>query len=192
MNRAKGLKEKIIGLRNSGMSYNAIANDLKCSKATVCYHCQNVGLTNIGLCLTKLNNEDIEKVKEFYLINSLSDTANFFNISKTTVKKYATKGRIPLSIIEKKTKNYQRVKSRRQKIKIKAIEYKGGKCEKCGYSKCGWSLDFHHTNPEEKDFSIAKNSTLSWDKVRKELDKCIMVCANCHREIHYEEYLKNN
>lgn len=74
---------------------------------------------------------------------------------------------------------------RRDKIKEMAIEYKGGKCQICGYDKCKGALEFHHLNPEEKDFGIgAKGYTRAWDTVKQELDKCIMVCANCHREIH--------
>lgn len=192
MNRVEGLKEKILELRKQGFSYSKIADILKCSKATICYHCQNSGFTNIGLKLTKLSNEDIEKVKEFYLTNSLSETANFFKISKTTVKKYAKKELIKFTEIEKRNKNYQRVKTHRQKIKLKAIEYKGGKCEKCGYDKCDWAFEFHHTDPKEKDFGISNYSTISWDRIKAELEKCIMVCANCHRELHYEEYINKN
>lgn len=80
------------------------------------------------------------------------------------------------------------VKLRRKKIKEKAVEYKGGKCEICGYNKCIDALEFHHLNPKEKDFGIGeKGYTRSWIKIQEELDKCIMVCANCHREIHNKD-----
>lgn len=66
-----------------------------------------------------------------------------------------------------------------------AVAYKGGKCQVCGYNKCVGALEFHHINSEEKDFGVsAKGYTRSWDKVREEIDKCVLVCANCHREIH--------
>jgi len=90
---------------------------------------------------------------------------------------------------ERKVNNYKRVKSHRQKLKTKAIQYKGGACEKCGYNKCEWALDFHHLDANLKDFSISQYIKLSWDKVRNELDKCIILCANCHREIHYNNYI---
>ncbi len=80
------------------------------------------------------------------------------------------------------------VDKRRKTLKIKAIEYKGGKCqnESCGYSKCPDAMEFHHLDPSEKDFSISKTGvTRGWDKVKCELDKCILLCSNCHREIHY-------
>jgi len=79
------------------------------------------------------------------------------------------------------------VKSRGN-LKKKALEYKGGKCEICGYNKCITALDFHHTDPTEKDFTISTNTNKAWDKIKKELDKCVLVCSNCHREIHSKIY----
>lgn len=79
------------------------------------------------------------------------------------------------------------VKKRRLELKHKSIEYKGGACINCGYDKCIAALEFHHTESEKKDFGISANGyTRSWEKVKKELDKCILVCSNCHREIHYQ------
>ncbi len=77
------------------------------------------------------------------------------------------------------------VHKRRHKLKDMAIEYKGGKCEKCGYDKCKTALDFHHLDPTEKEFTIS-SANRSWESIKEELDKCIIVCANCHREIHFE------
>jgi len=77
------------------------------------------------------------------------------------------------------------VSQRRKNIRLRAIEYKGSKCSSCGYDRCVEALEFHHTNPSLKDFSIStKGYTRSWERVMVELDKCIMLCANCHREIH--------
>ena len=75
------------------------------------------------------------------------------------------------------------VAKRRKKIKIMAIEYKGGRCQACGYNKYPGALDLHHISGQ-KSFSIGdKGYTRSWERVKQELDKCILVCANCHREI---------
>lgn len=68
--------------------------------------------------------------------------------------------------------------------KKKLIEYKGGKCTKCGYSKCDGALEFHHLNPKEKDPNFIKLRNHTFERAKKEIDKCILVCANCHREIH--------
>lgn len=69
--------------------------------------------------------------------------------------------------------------------KIKAIEYKGGSCTSCGYAKHYSALEFHHPNPLEKDCDWNKLRLKSWDKITSELDKCILLCSNCHREVHY-------
>lgn len=76
------------------------------------------------------------------------------------------------------------VAKRRRKVKEMAIGYKGGKCQVCSYNKYQGALDLHHLDPNTKEFGIGdKGYTRSWEKVKKELDKCILVCANCHREI---------
>lgn len=83
--------------------------------------------------------------------------------------------------------NTAAVTKRRKKLKQMAVEYKGGKCERCGYSKSLVSLAFHHVDPTQKDFNMAeKGYTRSWESVKQELDKCILVCNNCHGEIHEE------
>ncbi len=75
------------------------------------------------------------------------------------------------------------VAKRRRKIKTLAIGYKGGRCQICGYNKYQGALDLHHFSGN-KEFGIGdKGYTRSWQKVKDELDKCILVCANCHREI---------
>lgn len=77
------------------------------------------------------------------------------------------------------------VAKRRRNLRMKAIAAKGGKCEVCGYSKCMQALEFHHVDPNKKEFSIsADGSTRSWIRIQAELDKCYLLCANCHREIH--------
>ena len=74
------------------------------------------------------------------------------------------------------------VAKRRRKIKALAIGYKGGMCQICGYKKYQGALDLHHLR--DKKFSIGdKGYTRSWEKVKNELDKCVLVCANCHREL---------
>ncbi len=66
-----------------------------------------------------------------------------------------------------------------------AIKYKGGKCTICGYDKYVGSLSLHHRNPKEKDFGLSvRGLTRSWTKIQTELDKCTLLCLNCHMEIH--------
>lgn len=70
--------------------------------------------------------------------------------------------------------------------KRKMVQYLGGKCSKCGYSKSLSALTFHHSNPKEKEFSLGKIKDHNWRKIKKELDKCVLLCFNCHMELHGE------
>jgi hypothetical protein len=77
------------------------------------------------------------------------------------------------------------IKSYRTRIKEKAVAYKGGKCEECGYNKCLQALEFHHANPTAKEFKISRGS-YGWNRTRAEIEKCRLLCCRCHREIHAE------
>ena len=55
----------------------------------------------------------------------------------------------------------------------------------CGYNKCNQALEFHHIDEDLKSFNIGfKGYCRSWVRVKNELDKCVIVCSNCHKEIH--------
>lgn len=76
------------------------------------------------------------------------------------------------------------VAKRRRKVKALAIEYKGGSCQICGYNRYQGALELHHIDRTQKSFALGdKGYTRSWEKVKEELDKCILLCANCHREV---------
>jgi len=77
------------------------------------------------------------------------------------------------------------ITDRRRVMKRRAVEYKGGKCELCGYDKCIQALEFHHPDPKAKEFHISHGS-YGWDRVRSEIEKCKLLCCRCHREIHAE------
>ena len=81
--------------------------------------------------------------------------------------------------------NVKAVITWRRNLKLRAIAYKGGKCNCCTRVYEPYMFDFHHVDAENKDFSVGVDgSTRSWERVKKELDKCILLCANCHREEH--------
>ena len=65
----------------------------------------------------------------------------------------------------------------------KIKEARGGRCIKCGYNKCIAALEFHHIDPSKKDFTIS-NDHFKLQEAVKESKKCIIICANCHREFH--------
>jgi len=135
----------------------------------------------------KLSEELVTKLQNYYDEgNSCQKTADKFGVGKTTVRSYVTiRPKKLLTDKERKASAVKAVTKRRRKIKEMAIEYKGGKCCKCSYNRCNDVLEFHHLDPSKKDFNISQRGhSRSWVRVKKELDKCIMVCSNCHREIH--------
>lgn len=77
------------------------------------------------------------------------------------------------------------VKKRRKKLREMARELKGNKCAICGYDKCSKALTFHHIDPKKKSFGLSERGlTRSWEKIKAEVSKCILLCANCHTEVH--------
>lgn len=88
--------------------------------------------------------------------------------------------------------SYINIKNFRIRLKERSIYVLGDKCQCCGYNKCIQALEFHHLNPTEKSFSFCENTNRSWEKTKEELKKCILVCANCHREIHAGVIDNNN
>jgi hypothetical protein len=181
----ESLKKQIVKLRLEGKTYNEIKDILNCSKSTISYHCKSYGLDGDGNI--HLNNDEKLLMNEYYKNHTLNETSIKFNVSNSTILKYCDNKNRNLTDEEKILDNYVRVKLHRQKIKEKGIEYKGGKCEKCGYHKCNRALEFHHLNSKEKEFTISGYKILSWDKVKIELNKCILLCSNCHRELHDEQ-----
>lgn len=74
---------------------------------------------------------------------------------------------------------------RRLRLKKTLVSSKGGKCQICGYSRCLVALDFHHIDESTKKFELSQRDlTRNWKLILEEAGKCLLVCANCHREIH--------
>ena len=94
------------------------------------------------------------------------DPKNFYGVTKSVFKS---------------CHNQKLIKKRRDNLK-KAREMLGGKCSKCGYNKCDAALEFHHIT-NDKEFVIA-GAKYSWKRMEPEVKKCILLCANCHREHH--------
>lgn len=81
---------------------------------------------------------------------------------------------------------YARGTQYKQKNKLKAIAYKGGKCVDCGYVGNPAVYEFHHLDESGKDREPNQLMGCKWENITKEIDKCVLLCANCHRIRHHE------
>jgi len=99
----------------------------------------------------------------------------WYNTRMAESRKYADRAQSNIAAVTK----------RRKKVREMAVDRLGGRCQICGYSKCTNALDFHHKDEKNKVFGISdKGYTRSWEAISKEVDKCHLLCANCHREVH--------
>lgn len=195
--RNKLLKEKIMPLRQQGLSYNEISKILHCSKGSISYHCASIDnnhqIKNINTnklhfiknSYKKWDDKIKQKIKILFSYGIFTtEIADVLNLNIDAMKAFCkTLPKINYSYLN----GYDKVKRRRKKIKILAVIYKGGKCKKCGYDKYFENLEFHHKDPSKKEFTIAKKCNNKWQTIKKELDKCMILCSTCHRELHVEQ-----
>ena len=77
------------------------------------------------------------------------------------------------------------VARRRKKLREMAVQELGGACALCGYHRAIAAFDFHHRDSRKKEFGISQDGlTRAWSRIERELKKCVLLCANCHREVH--------
>jgi hypothetical protein len=178
------MKEKILELRKKGLSYNEIKNILGCSKGTISFHCRKNNLSDPNKFRKPSDEEKEEMQRRYDVLGSYKKVAQECGWSKYTVLKYVkTKKSEKMSDEEYKKMKSNSVISWRQRTKVKLVEYKGRKCKICGYDGCIQAMEFHHLDPKEKDFTISGKSW-SFERLKEESDKCVLVCNRCHTEIH--------
>lgn len=126
-------------------------------------------------------------------IKSIKRKAQRERLSRPRFHSNKTHKQTPKKIIDNRyyTKHKEDINKRKRKkikeIKQELVKILGGKCKLCGYSKCSAALEFHH-NKENKTNSITiLMGHVSKQKVLKEVKKCILLCANCHREVHTKD-----
>jgi uncharacterized protein YerC len=168
--------KKIIQLRKLGKTYKEIKEELGCAQSTISYHCK---LNGLGGYSDRLTSDEKKQLQCLYdELGTINKVKEISGRSRDTIIRYV-KTKKP----KKSISNSQSVINWRKRTKLKLVEYMGGECQLCGYNKCVEALEFHHVNPAEKDFSISGKS-LSFNRLKHEVDKCLMVCSNCHSEIH--------
>lgn len=158
-------------------STREIANILGVSQTSICYWMKKYSLKSKYLGRVKGD------TKECSICRIRKHKNEFYMRSNKQIQSRCKKCHLKESRL--------RLVKRQRLFKEKCVEYKGGKCEICGYSKYLGALDFHHKNSIEKDFGIGQYRKYNFsDIVKKELDKCSLLCANCHREEHYRLFLE--
>jgi hypothetical protein len=73
---------------------------------------------------------------------------------------------------------------RRRNRKERVVRLLGGACQLCGYDRCLWALDLHHVDASSKDFNVSSSNTRRWASIVDEVRKCVLLCRNCHQEVH--------
>lgn len=179
---------KIISMRKVRKTYKEISNELSLSFDIVSKTCRKLGISLTRRKFRNLDEKIVSKIKKLY--NELKSTrkvAKTLGISRDSVRKYVEIEKVEkMTEEELKQSNSKKVVEWRKRTKIKLVEYKGGECSICGYKRSSKALEFHHIDPNEKDFTISGKSW-SFERLKKEVDRCILVCANCHAEIHEKE-----
>lgn len=130
-----------------------------------------------------------KKIKK--TVKAIKRKAEKMKISRPRFPSNRPSKRTPKNIIDRryykknKRKVHERKMIRRKKLKEELIKILGGKCQSCGYNKCDAAFDFHHKEgTKENNINwFLKNS--SKEKLLKEAKKCVLLCANCHRELHH-------
>lgn len=179
------MEEEIIKLRKSGLTYDEITILTKCDKTTISKYCRKHNVSKYTGKIT-IPSDTLVKIQEDYDSGlTIRELMIKYNYGKVIISRNVINKRVKtkLSSSEKKKSKVDRVVSWRQRTKKKLVDYKGGCCNICGYNKSIFALEFHHVDPTEKDFNIAGKS-YSFERLVEEVDKCILVCSNCHSEIH--------
>lgn len=135
--------------------------------------------------IDRLNEEMKDMIREEYRkVGKIKTVAKKLSISFMTIKSLVKDleeeyGQYKVKSIT----DSQSVINWRKRTKQKLVEYKGGKCCRCEYDTCIEALEFHHIDPSEKDFTISGKSW-SFERLKKEVDKCVLLCSRCHTELH--------
>ena len=176
--------KKIHELKEKRFKNSTIAAMVGCNRNTVLYHisekyrhsCRSAGGRKRGI---RLSEEERMQILQLHREGmSGLQIAKKLNVNNATVYRYVSPGR--------REKDIQRQKSYPQKERPQTIikRERGGKCELCGFDKHYNCLDFHHKDQSTKSFEIARGGGYSVENLRKETDKCALVCKNCHYLIH--------
>lgn len=164
-----GLAGKIIKLRKNGLSYKEISKKLNCSRSSVSYYCAMVCDND------KIKDDNVHKAREARKERS-----------RSRIKHLLSGGRVKEIIRNNSNRpkhgSSHRNMSTRVAKKLFLLKPSSYSCQNCGYAKCWSNLALHHKNPQEKDINF--NRSLPLGSLVEEAMKCVVLCHNCHGEVH--------
>lgn len=167
MNKKSIDYQLIVNYLSQGVTFNQISQELNIPSSTLKTWCNDLGIYSRKITQRK-DSKICGRCKH-------SKDKNEFYLQKDNT--YSSYCKVCYAEV---------VKLNKQIFKIKCLEYKGKQCEVCGYNKCIGALHFHHIDPFKKNFSISEFRYREFnDTIKSELDKCQVLCANCHAEQHY-------
>lgn len=200
------LKEKILQLHNDGKSYREIKTELKCSLSTISYYCNDksrIKSNNRLTCLRKRNKKHVWEIKEkmgcCQCGNKDPRCLDFHHINPKT--KHSEIGRLihsgtSISNIQKELEkctvlcaNCHRELHFKNSYNTKIRKYirsfkTNTECKQCGHKGIA-SIEFHHVNSKNLVLSqVCNKHTL--EEIMLEIEKCVILCTNCHRKLHHE------
>lgn len=172
------IRNNILNLYSSGKTLPYICKALKVSKATVSYQINKAGISRYRNSV-KITEKILEDMQSRYdECKDLRIVSKEFGVSINRLK-----------LLKRRPSqtNYEILRNRRYRIKQELVEYKGGKCQVCGYDRCLSALDFHHLRDKRFEVSSLARRGCSLETFKEEINKCIVICANCHRDLHFKE-----
>jgi transposase len=181
----KNIIEKIHRLHENGLTTREISTIVGVGKSSVQYHVSEKTRKNAlsqgkRLKGQRLTQEERDKIIAMLMAgHSNSEVRREFGLCHSTVQKFRNPENHKAYL--EKRKNY--IKNRDISGHFKSI--RGNKCEICGYDKSPKCLDFHHIDPTKKKFQISQSYLRPMPVIEEEVAKCILVCKNCHAEIHH-------
>lgn len=157
-------REQLERLVNKGLSSYQIADELGKGQTTIRYWLKKHKLRTDSSLRRGLKKEGKQKCKNCGVMDKDSFYSNTRGVCKSCHSKQTCK-----IYVEKK---------------LRAVDYLGASCKICGYKRYYGALEFHHKDPSEKEMVWSELRKRSWDKIKIELDKCELLCSNCHKEVH--------
>ena len=176
MEKTKITEELLRDLLEQGLSTNKIAQQLGYTGAGIRYHMKKYDLFS--------SHKSIQDKEKVTIIDGKKECAKCHEL--LPLDKFNIKSSGALTSYCKKC-NHKNAYSLLKRRKLEILKKFGNECSICGYDKNIAALEFHHLDPNEKEFQLGSAKTTNLDKLLLEMNKCILVCANCHREIHYPD-----